>query len=661
MDKQRSSRSQLLALAPPLNLWPDISQESVDDELKETFNNRCRAIQMYLEGEAVNTIQVDTGVSRTSITDLLRRCLQPGPDGNILGYTALIPFYRLKEYERKAEVKPKFREDQGGLSGIFKLTLKKFPDVEKILTDLILKRNSSELSIHEKRIAAKDTHRIFLKLLSKKGVKESEWPFSTKHQGLTSIKKYLNEVLDANFVKGVRVREEEDSIAHLAVGTGKAAFLSFEEPYEAVQFDAYCIDAIFSAEFDTPEGFKADIQLDRLWLITLIECVSRAIIAYSVVYRSQISATDLLDVLRNAINPPERIEITLPGLNYPESGGLPHEVIPHCRGVVWNIIFLDGALAHLANIIQKDARNRLGMSINWGPVAHFERRSIQERFFEKVAADIFKRLPSTTGSHPKSGRAKNAEKIAVKYKFRAEDSEQLLAIYVAEYNATPSEGISFLSPINVLQHFFQEQNQHFLPRYLPQHIGQQNNPIPISKVVSVIGGKSSGRRPYIGLERERYTNDVLSRTLGLVGQKIRIEIDDRDLRQVRAFLLNGAELGYLKVMGRWQQTKHSLKTRKIINSLITKRQLVISKFENPVHAYMKLLTVRNKKITKKTKDITPQNATEATRLAKETGLSRKITPRSEKAHSEDPVFFSFNRTSLMPTPMPDIKKLLNKR
>lgn len=660
MDKQRSSRSELLALAPLISLWPDISQESMDEELKETFNNRCKAIQMYLEGESVKKIQDNTGVARTSITDLLRRCLQPGPDGNILGYTALIPFFRLKEYERKADVKPKFREDQGGLSGIFKLTLKKYPDITKILTDLILKRNSSELSIHEKRISAKEIHKIFLKLLSKKGVKENEWPFSTKHQGLTSIKKYIDEVLDANFARGVRVREEEDSGAHLAVGTGHAAFLSFEEPYEAVQFDAYCIDAIFSAEFDTPEGYKTDIQLDRLWLITLIECVSRAIIAYSVIYRSQISATDLLDVLRNAINPPERIEITLPGLNYPEDGGLPHEVIPQCRGVVWNIIFLDGALAHLANIIQKDARDRLGISINWGPVAHFERRSIQERFFEKVAVDIFKRLPSTTGSHPKKGRAKNAEEVAVKYKFRAEDSEQLLAIYVAEYNATPSEGISFLSPLNVLQYFFQEQNHHFLPRYLPKHIGQNSNPLPISKVVSVIGGKSLGRRPYIGLERERYTNDVLSLAAGLVGQKIRIEIDDRDLRQVRAFLLNGAELGVLNVMGRWQFSKHSLKTRKIINSLISKRQLVISKFENPVHAYMKLLTVRNKKITKKTKDINPQNATEATRLAKETGLARQITPRSEKAHSVEPDISSFNRTSLMPTPMPDIKKLLNK-
>lgn len=90
MGKLRSSRSQLLALAPPLNLWPDISQESMGEELKETFNNRCKAIQLYLEGEAVNTIQENTGVSRTSITDLLRRCLEPDPDGNILGYASVM-------------------------------------------------------------------------------------------------------------------------------------------------------------------------------------------------------------------------------------------------------------------------------------------------------------------------------------------------------------------------------------------------------------------------------------------------------------------------------------------------------------------------------------------------------------------------------------------
>ncbi|OYY49773.1 MAG: hypothetical protein B7Y48_05100 [Methylophilales bacterium 28-44-11] len=114
-------------------------------------------------------------------------------------------------------------------------------------------------------------------------------------------------------------------------------------------------------------------------------------------------------------------------------------------------------------------------------------------------------------------------------------------------------------------------------------------------------------------------------------------------------------------MGRWQYTKHSWKTRKIINSLVSKKLLAVSKFVDPVQAYMNFLSIRNKKTTRKTKDLNPQNATEAVRLAKETGLPRKISPRPEQTKTDDLDFSSFNRASLMPTPMPDIKKLLNKK
>lgn len=661
MDKTRLSRSELLAQAPPIELWPELPENIVEDESKELFNQRCKAVRMYLDNQLGADIQQTTNVHKTTLPSLLQKCLELGPDGNILGFKALIPFVRTKEYIRTADVKPKFREDQGGLSGLLQQTLNKYPDLAKKLKNLILKKNSLDMNTHEKKIPAKQLHQVFLKYLREKGVKDSEWPFNTKHLGINSIRKHANDVLDQHFVRGVRVREEQDSIAHLAVGSGHDSFLSFEEPFDAVQFDAYNIDAIFSVDFVTPEAYEVDVQLDRLWLITLIESASRAILAYTVVYRSQISATDLLDVLRDAISPPPMVEISLPGLNYPENAGLPHEVIPECKGVIWNTIFLDGALAHLAKIIQNDVRDSLGVSINWGPVAHFERRSIQERFFKKVATDLFQRLPSTTGSNPQKGRAKDAEDIAVKYKIRADEIEQLLAIYVAQYNATPNEGTSYLSPLEILKFFFHDQKEHFLPRRLPKHTGQSYNPIPIIREVVVRGGKSSGRRPYIVFERERYTSGVLSQATGLVGKRLRVHIDPIDLRQVRVFLPNGTELGFLKVMGRWQYTKHSWKTRKIINSLISKKTLVISKFDDPVQAYMKFLSLRNRKTTKKTKDLNPQTATEATRLAKESGLTKQITPRTEKVNSDEPDFSSFNRTSLMPTPMPDIKTLLNKK
>lgn len=657
--KERLSRSRLIALSPPIDEWALVPDELVSDKFKELFRQRCKAIKMYYEGSSVKNIQQITSVVKTSIPLLYEKCLQSGQDGRILGYTALIPYYRTKDYVRAAKAFPKLNENRGGLSGVFRQTLNKHPEIEARLKELILKINSTEVGIHEKKIATKALHKAFLKMLKNEGVEEHEWPFSTKYLGLNAISKYLNETLDQNFARGVRAREEQAAIAHLAVGAGYKQFISFEEPYEAVQFDAYLIDSVFSAEFDTPEGYKEDIQLSRLWLITLIECISRAILSYAVVYRSEISSQDLIEVLRRAIDPAPRPEITIPGLQYEKLGGLPWEVIPESKGAVWNCIFLDGALAHLANTVKNDARANLGFTINWGPVAHFERRSIQERFFNKVATDIFKRFPSTTGSNPFKGRAKNAEENAVKYKLRAEEAEQLLAIYIAQYNATPNEGTSYLSPLDILEQFFKGHKNHYLPRYLPVYEGQDFNPIPLSKVVRVGGGRVLGRRPYIEYEKGRYTNDVLMQAAGLVGKKIRIEIDDQDLRQVKAYLLEGGFLGYLKVMGRWSTTKHSLKTRKIINSLIFKKKLILSKFEDPIPVYFKFVSLRNKEINKKNKHISPKNATEATRVAKESGLPRKIIPPPKILKDLNPPSMAY--TNIMPTPLPDLKKLLAKK
>src|SRR3546814_6666964 len=58
------------------------------------------------------------------------------------------------------------------------------------------------------------------------------------------------------------------------------------------------------------------------------------------------------------------------------------------------------------------------------------------------------------------------------------------------------------------------------------------------------------------------------------------------MRQIRAYLKNGAELGFLVAKGRWSTTKHSRRTRKAINSLMSKRILVISEFDDPVRVYL---------------------------------------------------------------------------
>lgn len=662
MDKKRRTRAEILTGTPPIKSWPTVLGSMIKDEHREQFRKNCEAVKMYVEGYPVSQIQEVTGVYRGSLPKMLSRSLQLSFDGHIMGYRALIPFSHLKEYTRESSVKHKYPEAHGGLSGLFTKTLKQYPKIEETLVKYIKKLTSHDLNVHEKKIRAKDLHNLFIECLKKAGVQTSQWPFNTKHQGLKTIQKYLNKILDESFSRSVTTREEQAAIAHLSVGTGHERFLIFEEPYDAVQLDSYSINAFFTAEFETPEGTIADVQLERIWLIAMIDSNTSVVIAYSIVYRSEISADDVLSLIRKAINPPIKIELTIPGLAYPEKGGLPSEVISQCQGAAWGALFLDGALAHLANAVHGRARKSLGFAINWGPVAHFERRPNIERYFSSISKDIFMRFPSTTGSNPGNGRAKNAEQNAVTYRIQAKEVEQLIAVYTANFNATPTEGNSFNSPLETLKYFVEQRADHVLLRHLPKLTGTTSVLMPLIISCTVRGGKASGRRPYVQIDGVRYTNPVLSQASSLIGKKIVVEMNEDDWRYGRSYIKDGGDLGILKAAGGWCLTKHNRRTRKIINSLITKKVIVVSSTSDPVRVYLSYLSTRKKNVGSKSQTLPPSHATEANRVANEGGLSRKIVDPVKKFTDDISLTeLHDSRPSLIGIPMPDLNELLRRK
>src|SRR3546814_14237900 len=83
-------------------------------------------------------------------------------------------------------------------------------------------------------------------------------------------------------------REGPTAKAHKNVGTGHAPFLSFEERYDAVEIDAYRIDAHLTVAFQTPEGTETEVLLDRLWLFADVDRATTAIIGYYVDYLSEV-------------------------------------------------------------------------------------------------------------------------------------------------------------------------------------------------------------------------------------------------------------------------------------------------------------------------------------------------------------------------------------
>lgn len=660
MAGKRWSRGEV-ASYPPTSTWPTVKASMLAPEHIKEFEAKSKAVTLYLAGAPTAEILDQTGIPRWDLPRMVKRCLELGSDGRILGFRALIPFVRVAPYTRKKVVQAKRPQQKGGHSGALGALLARFPKVEKDLVSLI-KKEARALRIHEHKIRATTLHRIFLNYIQEHGVGKTEWPFNTMYRGSRSVQRFMREVLNANFGRGVSAREETAARAHLAVGNGVEPLLAFDEPFDAVEIDAYFINAFFSVSFATPEGTETEVLLDRLWLIAAIDRAATAVLACTVVYSSEVSADDVVRVIRDAVSKKwQPMDLTISGLRYPATAGLPSGVIPECFGANWGCLLLDGALAHLAKSVRETARRTLGFALNWGPVGHFERRPNVERLFKSISDDIFRRLPSTTGANPGTGRAEKAEEKAVRYKIRARDAEELVDVYVAEFNATPTSGLSYLSPLEFIRYFIEGDEQHFLVRHLPK-TATTGTPIPCVKECVVRGGMRAGRRPYVQIDQVRYTSYVLGQTAALIGKKITVEIDEEDMRQVKAYLPNGAELGFLKASGRWSQSKHSRKTRRAINSLVHRRILVLSEFDDPVQVYLQHLSRSKKKTASEPPMPPPSKAVEAVRVSRESELPLIIPPMKSGADSSATKRSNSGGVAgLMDAPPLDLNQLVNRK
>lgn len=457
MTTKRWSVLEAMASARPIATWPTCCSESMSSNDRERFQNRVKAMQMYFDGVSSFDIADCTGVGRTQLPKLAKRCLQIAPDGEIYGFRALTLHMRIKPYERKKPLTPKLPEQQGSLSGALGVLFEQYPNLEEALIKNIRGiAKSHNVAIFNIRPCM--LHHIFIRYLDSQNHSHRTWPFIAKYRGIRTITKYMRCLRDEYFSQVITASGDREAKAQLSVGTGIPSFLIFDEPYDAIEIDAYKIDAFLTVVFATPEGTEADVLLERLWLLAVVDRASTAVLSHKMVYSSEVKAVDVLHVIQKALEEKwQPMTLTIPSLCYPPKGGLPSGVIDELEGALWSITLLDGALVNLSKVVQERARKTFGFMANWGPPGHFERRPNVERCFGGIAANVFHALPSTTGSRPHKGRAPNAEQQAINYRIRASDAEQFTDVAIARHNCTPSEGISFLSPLEYLRFYVDKQ------------------------------------------------------------------------------------------------------------------------------------------------------------------------------------------------------------
>jgi hypothetical protein len=257
--------------------WPTVDEGALSDEDLELFRRRQRAVLLYLSGASYVTLYEETGFKARYINHTIRnRCMFPHPDGRVHGWRALIPGLHITKYTRKKNVKA----DQNGLgtAGALGNLLLQETDFAARLEKLILK-TCAETKLGQLRQPRHALWAWFLNELRGLGYEvRNEWPFTVKNMGYSALVRYSRRVLSANPVKAARIVGGPQLVKKMMSGDGINR--PVQNPFERVEMDAHKLDGRFIVMIPQPDGGWSPRLIHRLWVIVLLEVVSRAVIGY---------------------------------------------------------------------------------------------------------------------------------------------------------------------------------------------------------------------------------------------------------------------------------------------------------------------------------------------------------------------------------------------
>jgi len=574
-------------LIPPelqdLSLWPTVDPTALGDERRKELLQRIEAVRLYLKPTPVGTIELATGVPRSQLYRLLRRCVEAHPDGRIRGFRALLPYARARSYRRTKPVRATTRTQHAGSSGAMAALLDRHEELRALLRRA-LSQHDVYLGDRGQLCKLHALHRRFLDACRELGLDGGDYPLNQDRQGIRSLAKAVHRMASESFAAGARAAGAQRIAAPWAEEPYAAEPAS--RPFEVVEFDGHKLDIPLHVRYVDAAGVAEDIDVNRVWLLVVLDVCSRAILGWNLVLSAEYDRNDAIRTVQQALMPQRRRErLSIPGLAYAPSGGFVGEVIPAFEGACWERLRLDNARANLAGDTLALLCTVVGCVAEAGPLADPTKRPFVERFFGTLASTLSHRLPGTTGSHPQDVRrrlldAKGKDALAVSF----DELLELIEVSVANYNGTPHDGIGGRTPLEFLQRSAEFHGGGV--RTLSEPFRRQLCILQPSRLCTVAGSLRNGVRPYVNLHGVRYSSRLLQQAPDLIGGTLRVFVDPQDLRVVHAYLPDGSEFGPLSAARPWHRTPHSLRLRQEILRLRRQRKLHFTPAEDPVQAFL---------------------------------------------------------------------------
>jgi len=571
-----------------LAAWPGIDELALSAERRALYLRRERAIRLYLDGATGRQIIAECGFGLVQTYRLLtERCLKAHPDGRIQGWRGLLPYSRVKSYERNAPIK--LDAWSGGAVGALQWVFESPPGsgFEALLRERILGQRSELEASRRPRMAV---FRWFLAALRARGFeRRNEWPFNVDKRGYVTLSRFIDRVLAEHPARARHLAGGEKAVRKARAGDGTRRPPLW--PFERVECDAHKLDARMVVLVPSPHGGTEPRLIHRLWVVVLIEVASRAVLGYHLSLRRECAAEDVLRAMRCALETWAPREVQFGDTAYVPGAGLPSFRIPQLAGACWNEFSVDGALANVCARVEGVLRDVVGAKLikPQDPQSYSRRRSMDDRpfvesFFGRLAAGGFHRLATTTGSSPAGKRGTDPDATALATQFQLEYAHELLDTLIANYNATPHSGLGYRSPLEQLEHLVSQDG--WTARLADPHTVRRM--VGVRKLCTLLGGIKTGRRPHFNFANARYSAEWLCLRTDLLGHAFWLQLDNEDdARYVSVSTQKGQFLGVVRAAPPWHRTPHSLYMREAIRALEKRRLLHLAGNSDAVEALIR--------------------------------------------------------------------------
>jgi len=568
-----------------LSIWTEPDVGALAPKSLALFLRRKEAVRLYLQGVDGGAISTATGVHLRYLNRTIReRCMHIHPDGRVYGWRGLVPGLHIAKYSRKSKIRANAKG--GGAAGAMSNLLLQEPDFAQRLVKQII-ATCPDCKLGQIRQPRHALWAWFLKELRGLGYEiRNEWPFTMKTMGYPSLCRYANAVLSANPVKAARIAGGPQLEKKMISGDGINR--PVQNPFERVEMDAHKLDGRFVVMIPQIDGGWSPRLIHRLWVIVLLDVVSRAVLGYHLSIRIEVNKDDVIAAIKNALTRWTRKELTFGDQAYSDDAALPSGHDARYVGLCWNETSVDGALAETCKTVKDKLRDVVGSTLMDPSVGFAQRRSKDDRpfiesFFKTLSARGLHRMSNTTGANAQDKGGRDPGKVAVISEFQWEYAAELLDALIANYNATPHTSLGYRSPLQMLD-FYASVDK------LPKRHADPNSVqglLSVRKLCTVRGGYQVGRRPYVNFLGASYSNEELSQRHELVGKEIWvINHLENDARVALATTLDGHRLGVLRAHPPWHRTPHSLTTRSAINSMVRNRRFELAHGADAVTVFM---------------------------------------------------------------------------